>query len=252
MKLGIKLKIKYFDDYRGADFCGNVVSDFSSDATIADPVKYMCDVWLTPNKYMLSRPGIRLGLLRARAISGIDAHAGTPMLGALFYAILKRTRSITPHTGEMDVYHLQRFEAARRRLGITKEHLRSEEEVLQAPSPTARVLMFEKFGFDFAYQQRFERAMLNWASGSEEPLPVHPRLSEHFALSNLMLREEHTYVEERVWNPCFNCALTNPNEYYTRDGELDKSLCNYHPATQSYSARVPQSSLQCVIGPVVP
>jgi hypothetical protein len=246
-KLGVKFKLEAHPNFTRASFCGNVLPTVHSRFIVADPLKPICNLFLTPQRYMQRKIGIRLGLLRARALSGLFIHRDTPMLTVLYQAVLKRTRSYDPIHDMDDRYHEARHHDALHWYNSNKPYLHGYTSV----TPESRIAVAELYGFDAEYQLAFERACQKWADGEDVVFPTHPRIEKQALDNASMLSSDPVLIERRIWRPVNQ--LPDPFIPYTRDGEVvELSLRNYHPATGCYSKKFPASALDvklCVLNP---
>lgn len=93
-RLGFRIKMLWHDNLLRTSFCGMVMSrDFS---TMTDPKKVLLNFGWTHSPLMNSGPRVRLGLLRAKALSLAYEHPKCPILSELAKKGLSVTSGVAP------------------------------------------------------------------------------------------------------------------------------------------------------------
>jgi len=95
---GFIIKIERVSNVLMSSFCGLKMSrDMCS---MTDPRKVLLNFGWTHSKFMLSRPAVKLGLLRAKAMSLLYEHPRCPILSVLAIRALELTSDIKPVFGD--------------------------------------------------------------------------------------------------------------------------------------------------------
>lgn len=173
-ELGIKLKFEQHDNYRRASFCGIVCPNR---VNLVDPTKCIVDFFKLSIQQSSMRATKQYGLMRAKALSYAHAYASCPIVGALAYAALERTRSVeAARTG--DNYARARVADALRWIKQQPSTTRYNQPKVE---PADRAEIEFLYGYSIEWQLEFERQIRLWGSGYEHYLPEHPKLDAYYA-----------------------------------------------------------------------
>jgi hypothetical protein len=172
--LGLKLEFSVAENFGAASFCGNLCDPEDLRIT-TDPVKFLRNFFLIPQKYLQSSRSVHYALLRAKALSYLYLHKHTPIIGPICMWVCRRTRS---HNARFDECGWK-AEMAR---GAEREALWHGECVI---TDRARALMCDRFGIPPNRQLEIERA----ARGDQMVLN----------LDDLMSPDDHRLADEFVY-----------------------------------------------------
>jgi hypothetical protein len=159
-QLGLIIKLERHTDLATASFCGQIF-DPDNFVVITDPMKVLASVGWIDGKYVRSRRGKQLGMLRAKAWSFGYQYPQCPVISAMARALLRLTRSADHRIAlrnETDWWSRNKlseaFDAGR-------------PELNQPVHDATRDLMQRVFGFDRQNQIALER----WFDSLEEIKP---------------------------------------------------------------------------------
>lgn len=156
-RLGLRLKSQMFKNCNIASFCG-IVKPSGENDIITDPKKVICNFFLLPASETNSKDSKVLALFRAKALSYMHQYQNCPMVGALAEAVLYKTKSIAPDPRLLSYHQSESFAQAGK--GLSHK--------ISNPSPKARDLVEELFGFSTSEQVRFEESIRRWARENTE------------------------------------------------------------------------------------
>lgn len=147
--LGIILKFDYFPNFGEASFCG-IVCDEEAMVNLSDPKKFLAKVFTLDAKYEDARDSIKLGLLRAFALSTKYALNNCPIIGPIAHHICTLTASVdaTCRSSEMDMWQRNLLKSA-----TEKKVWKMEPDV----SYLSRIKVEKIFRISVADQLRIER-----------------------------------------------------------------------------------------------
>ncbi len=217
--LGINLKLELHSNYTQASFCGIKKCQRASDTIITDPLKYIAEIFVVKKQNLQRKDGFKLGIIRAKALSGLYQYPDMPIVSPLCSAILKRTASYMPQYS-LDSYERSAQMKAAKSVLDNKHHLLTVQQVIDRIDSDVRVHVERQYGFDISYQLLFEECCIRWAMGEEVCFPHHHRMDKY--RENWYLNQDGPREFCRVWKS----NLPNPF--------LLKKEVWYHPASGTY------------------
>lgn len=143
-KLGLTVKLEYYDQLSRASFCGLVFDDHDL-IVVADPKKSLATFSWIQKQYLRSRPGKLQALLRCKALSLLSQYPGCPILQALGSYGLRVTKNTTKLTAVIDTLR-DMWERDKIMAAIKDGH-----EDKEVPIRT-RILVEEVFGVSVSQQ----------------------------------------------------------------------------------------------------
>lgn len=146
-RLGIDLKFETAPHYGAASFCG-IVCDPEDDRIVTDPKKVLRSFFSVPRKYMSSGDGVKMGLFRAKALSGKCNFNHAPIVGELYHHVCKKTQHVKGDTSETIDSRHREFAVLAKSEGL---HLVRPEVTL-----SSRILVERRFGIPIYLQCRLE------------------------------------------------------------------------------------------------
>jgi len=198
--LGIKLKLERHRSFATASFCGILLGCdrdiHGGPASFTEPIKVLVNFFILPEIYRGFRYAMLQALIRAKAFSFYYQYSACPIVGALAYWTLYKTRSI-------DCRHVMLGEISRsywhgRLYAEILEYLGNEEpSPLSIQEGSARILpesrgkWFQRqtnisqesrahfeltYGISIEWQLEFEREIELWGRGLPHRIPAHPLL----------------------------------------------------------------------------
>jgi len=209
-KLGLRAKLEIFDEVSEASFCG-IVFDAVDKINLTDPRKVIASVGWGPMKYHKARKNLKLGLLRAKALSFAHQYPGCPIVDVLSHRLLFLTRSKQARIDTHDWYKAQ--------------HVPSDEELIRdivrrgaTPTPLRSRLLVEKlYGIAVDEQIEIERQINTWLIDG---------VCDSLLLSSIVPTRWSDYADKYVWQvdddgsiPC----LHDPGDEYNH-AEFLKAL----------------------------
>lgn len=87
-RLGLTIKLIVVDDLTRASFCG-LIFDLNDRINIADPIKIIAQTGFTTQEYMMSKPKVLRGLLKAKAFSLAYQYPGCPIISSFSRYLLR-------------------------------------------------------------------------------------------------------------------------------------------------------------------
>lgn len=102
-RLGFRMKINVSSDVEGSDFCG-MIFDSEELECMTDPFPVILKIGWTHAAEMLGKPRVRLGLLRAKALSLAYEFPGCPVLTSMSRWLLRATSNSAPIFDAGDEY----------------------------------------------------------------------------------------------------------------------------------------------------
>jgi hypothetical protein len=152
--IGFEIKSDTFDNWWDASFCGMnmVVGGIGySSVVVRDPLKILMKTGWTHSRFMFSKAGKLMQLLRAKAYSLAYESGGCPIAAAMGRYLFRCTRGVTPDFEEVNGYTV----------GLAALVSLSEEralEMLNRPvPPKARAVVRRKYHMSVAAQEEIER-----------------------------------------------------------------------------------------------
>lgn len=193
--LGLKLKCSYHRDCTTASFCG-IIKARGSNAIITDPLKVLGTFFVLDAKFGDCKASKEGALLRAKALSYYYPYSGCPIVGELAFAVLQRTKSITPNSSMLSYHQAQIYLEA----SGSKSKFYCKEPQVDAPT---RALFAELYGLDVEQQLSLEKSLRQWGRGCEAKIEL-PRCFERYQDWTLMhAQKEPVYVPEPFGGACF-------------------------------------------------
>jgi len=181
--LGLLLKSKVVNNFGEGDFCG-ITRPFRSPALFTDPVKVFCNMFVVPEQYMDAKASKQDGLLRAKALSLYWLYSSCPVVGALCFAVLNRTRGKRLCTQHLS-HHQQEI------LSQVKGKFHMQEP--RPATPQDREAFERLYNISPTEQVAFEKALSAWGLGSQ----VAFRLPDVFIPYSMWSDSYLTY--EKTW-----------------------------------------------------
>jgi len=155
VKLGLRAKLETFDEVSEASFCG-IVFDVEDRINLTDPRKVLASVGWGPMKYHKARKNLKLGLLRAKALSFAHQYPGCPIVDVLSHRLLYLTRSKQARVDSKDWYKNSN-------VPTDQELIRDIVRRGATPTPLRSRLLVEKlYGIAVEEQVRLENMINEW------------------------------------------------------------------------------------------
>lgn len=155
-ELGFEIKLLEHTNLLRTSFCGLVMSEDL--ITMTDPRKVLLNFGWTHSPLRCGGPKIRLGLLRAKALSLAYEHPQCPILSALAKRMIVHTNGVVP-----------RFDSGwyAQMLNEEVENFKEETRCLLVAGPTdqARSDFADVFGIPVCIQLEVEREITEWNGG---------------------------------------------------------------------------------------
>lgn len=150
--VGFQIKIEYHDTLSTASFCGLVFDD-EDRLNVTDPMKVICNFGWTTGRYSKAGKGVKLDLLRCKALSLAHQYPGCPMVCALARYGLRVTRtrdvrSFIQRSRNIGQWQREIFTAAL-----------SSDPVNVDPPIRTRLLVESLYGISVETQLAFEKYM---------------------------------------------------------------------------------------------
>lgn len=138
-------------------FCG-ILCNYDSMVVIKDPVSVILKFFVLPTKYKDAKKGVKLALLRARAMSYLVNFSECPVIGSLARSVCRLTKGIDDRRARsvFSSYELATYEIAR----VEKPWMK-----VVIPSNSSRNIVSEKFGMSPSRQEDLERIFDEAKSG---------------------------------------------------------------------------------------
>lgn len=153
-KLGVKLKFDKFDHYSAAGFC-KIFTDTTTGNVVKDPVSVMKKFFWLDRKYMGRKKTFLMSLLRARAMSLNVNYDSCPILAALAFVVLEKTKGydVRAVRTEYNAYDIESLDRA------IDYHKNSRHQLKEIPI-SSRVCVERLFGLSLLEQERIEGSIL--------------------------------------------------------------------------------------------
>lgn len=180
-QLGFQIKVEVFNELNQSSFCGMLSS---SDGQIMRNIARVIPkfAW-TFSPRRVGGPKVRLGLLRARALSLAYESPQCPIL----HVMAKRALDVTYGYAPIFDYSYHSLE-----IKHWVDHFKEDmtEKLTQGPSLTCRIEFADKFGISVACQLRIEEILATWDGSSMS----HPLVEQLFWGSKNMYEFSHRFV----------------------------------------------------------
>jgi hypothetical protein len=156
LELGFEIKMLVHNNLLHSSFCGLVMS--KDLCTMTDPRKVLMNIGWTHSPLMFGGHKVRMGLLRAKALSLAYEHPRCPILSCLALRLLTYTSGFRPRF-ESNVYEASLTEELERFKDETRELL------TQGPSLACRAEFAELFEISVERQYEIEFEIQSWNGG---------------------------------------------------------------------------------------
>jgi hypothetical protein len=148
-RLGLTIKLEHHDRLETASFCG-LIFDSEEMINLTDPRKVLSTFGWGDRKYARSRPGKKLRLLRAKALSLAWQYPGCPIISELAQYGLRVTRGV--NIGNL---YERSNDWWKREIGLQAQKDEASIPILE-PGPRSRALVEELWGISVEAQLGIE------------------------------------------------------------------------------------------------
>jgi hypothetical protein len=200
---GLKVEFTRFKDFNVGSFCG-MIFDLSTHTIMADPIKVLLNYGWASADYIDSTTTCRMSLLRAKALSFAYLYPRCPLISTFTRRMLQLTRKVRVRKNHLLAVSGWKYQLLPR----DEESLTG---ILGDPTPEARELFAEIFGFSVLEQFELEKYFANLEVGEWS----HPLFDAHlkplyFEMFEKYFTEERTR-EQTMPEPDFSvmCSLVN-------------------------------------------
>lgn len=163
--IGLTIKIGITDKLEEASFCG-CVYDPAELIVVPDVRKVLATFGWTSQRYVRSRPSIKMQLLRAKGLSLAYQYNGVPMLSSFGRRILELTEGVTIKETTLNSFEIHKRDF----LSDAMKNL--PPEIILPVQSSTRLLVDRLYGIPVSLQLDFEKSMADLQLYSRISLPT--------------------------------------------------------------------------------